>query len=121
VAGLDGRCVVFHRANGRVALQSRHQRSLTPYFPEIVTAVRDQVPAGSVLDGELVAYRDGRCDFTALQRRIIGRVRVAGPVTFMASDLLALTGRDLRGLPYRRRRIVIFREAKPVPRVPRAA
>jgi ATP dependent DNA ligase-like protein len=101
----DGwRCLACHRANGRVALQSRHQKSLTTYFPEIATAVAAQVPAASVLDGELVVYHDGRCDFAALQRRITGRRSLASPVTFVAFDLLALAGRDLRGLPYRRRR-----------------
>jgi ATP-dependent DNA ligase len=102
---LDGwRCITFHRANGRVALQSRQQKPLTTYFPEIATAVGERVPAGSVLDGELVAYRGGRCDFTALQRRITGRPRLASPVTFVVFDLLVLAGDDLRALPYRKRR-----------------
>ena len=67
-------------------------------------AVGEQVPAGSVLDGELVAYREGRCDFAALQRRITGRLSLASPVTLVVFDLLALAGCDLRGLPYRERR-----------------
>jgi len=71
---LDGwRCLTFHRLSGRVALQSRQQKTLTPYFPEIVAAIVEQIPAGTVLDGELVVYRDGRCDFAALQRRVSGR------------------------------------------------
>src|SRR5689334_8632518 len=49
------------------------RKLLTTYFPEIAEAVGGQVSAGSVLDGELVAYREGRCDFLALQRRITGR------------------------------------------------
>ena len=102
---LDGwRCVAFHRASGRVALQSRQRKPLTTYFPEIATAVAERVPAGSVLDGELVAYRGGRCDFVALQRRITGRLSLASPVTFVVFDLLVLAGDDLRGLPYRKRR-----------------
>jgi ATP-dependent DNA ligase len=102
---LDGwRCVAFHRANGRVALQSRQRKPLTVYFPEIAAAVGERVPAGSVLDGELVAYHGGRCDFVALQRRVTGRLSLACPVTFVVFDVLVLAGDDLRGLPYRKRR-----------------
>jgi ATP-dependent DNA ligase len=102
---LDGwRCLAFHRLSGRVDLRSRRDKPLTPYFPEIVTAVFDQLPAGSVIDGELVAYRGGRCDFAALHERIRTRPRLAVPATLVVFDLLTLAGRDLRGLPYRKRR-----------------
>jgi bifunctional non-homologous end joining protein LigD len=56
-----------------------------------------------VLDGELVVYRDGRCDY-ALQRRISGRPDLAAATSFVVFDVLALAGRDLRSLPYRKRR-----------------
>ena len=102
---LDGwRCLAFHRLGGRVQLQSRRQKRLTEFFPQVAVAVLDQVPAGSVLDGELVVYRGGRCDFAALQRRIQGRLSVAAPASFVVFDVLTLAGRDLRGLPYRKRR-----------------
>ena len=46
---LDGwRCLAFHRSDGRVDLQSRQHKPLTAYFPEIVAAVRTQMPAGTV-------------------------------------------------------------------------
>jgi ATP-dependent DNA ligase len=57
-----------------------------------------------VLDGEVVIYRDGRCDFAALQRRVSGRPDLAVAASFVAFDVLTLTGRGLRGLPYRKRR-----------------
>ena len=57
-----------------------------------------------MLDGELVVYRDGRCDFAALQRRVSGRPHLALAASFVVFDVLALAGRDLRGLPYRKRR-----------------
>ena len=104
---LDGwRCVAFHRANGRVALQSRRRKRLTVYFPEIATAVGERVPAGSVLDGELVAYCGCRCDFVALQRRITDRLSVASPVTFVVFDLQARPARRpgrRRGLAHEHR------------------
>ena len=102
---LDGwRCLAFHQANGRAVLQSRQRKSLTRYFPEIVVAILEQVPAATVLDGELVVYRGGRCDFAALQRRVGGRPGVAAAASFVAFDVLTVAGRDLRGLPYRKRR-----------------
>ena len=102
---LDGwRCLAFHRLNGRVVLQSRQQKTLTPYFPEIVAAIDQQIPAGTVLDGELVVYRDGRCDFAALQRRSPTAPARRSRASFVVFDVLAVAGRDLRGLPYRHRR-----------------
>ena len=102
---LDGwRCLAFHQVNGRAVLQSRQCRSLTRYFPEIVVAILEQVPAATVLDGELVVYRGGRCDFAALQRRVGGRPGVAAAASFVAFDVLTVAGSDLRGLPYRKRR-----------------
>ena len=87
-----------------MALRSRRQRTLTPYFPEITAAVAAQLPTGTVLDGELVVYRDGQCDFAALQRRTSGQPALASAASLVVFDLLALAGQDLRGLPYRKRR-----------------
>jgi ATP-dependent DNA ligase len=102
---LDGwRCLAFHQSGGHVALQSRQHKPLTAYFPEITTAVQAQVPAGTVLDGELVVYRGGRCDFAALQARVTGRADPTCAASYVVFDVLAVDGRDLRGLPYRQRR-----------------
>jgi ATP-dependent DNA ligase len=48
-----------------------------------------------VLDGELVVYRGGRCEFGALQRRVSGRPSVAVAASFVVFDVLAVAGRDL--------------------------
>ncbi len=57
----DGfRCLVF-RDGDEVELTSRNTKPLTRYFPEVVAAVKEQLPERCVLDGELfVASRDGR-------------------------------------------------------------
>ena len=106
----DGfRCLAFHH-QGRVVLQSRQQRSLTPYFPEITGAIAEQLPEGTVIDGELVIWRQGRLDFTALQRRIhpsamhAARRGVTAPATLVVFDILALHGDDVRDEAYRKRR-----------------
>lgn len=92
----DGwRAVGFHARRGQ--LQSRQQRSLTRMFPDITAAVTEQLPAGTVVDGELVAMRDGRVDFTAITSRDAAR-------RFLVFDVLAVAGRDVRDEPYRDRR-----------------
>lgn len=93
---LDGwRCLAFR--NARVQLQSRQQRSLTARFPSVADAVAAQLPVGTVIDGELVAMRGGRVDFTALGSSEAGHWLVV-------FDLLAHGGRDIRGEPLHSRR-----------------
>jgi ATP-dependent DNA ligase len=106
----DGfRCLAFVH-DGRAVLQSRQQRSLTRYFPEVTAALLDQVPDGTVLDGELVIRQGGRLDFTALQRRIhpsamhAARRSAVTPATLVVFDVLVAEHRDLRPEQYRRRR-----------------
>jgi ATP-dependent DNA ligase len=57
-----------------------------------------------VLDGELVVYRGGRCDFAALHGRVSGRPSLAAAASFVVFDVLTIGGRDLRHMPYRKRR-----------------
>jgi ATP-dependent DNA ligase len=57
-----------------------------------------------VLDGELVVYRGGRCDFAALAGRISSCLSPAVVASFVVFDVLCVAGRDLRGMPYRKRR-----------------
>ena len=105
----DGfRCVAF-ACGERVMLQSRQQRSLTRYFPEIAAAV-GALDVDVVLDGELVLWRDGRLDFAALQQRLHPAASRADalarsmPVSYVIFDLLEVAGADLRRRPYLERR-----------------
>lgn len=96
---------------GDVYLWSRGEELVTARFPEVAAAARD-LPEGTALDGELLAWREGVLPFAALQRRL-GRKRVPArllaevPVVFVAYDLLEEAGDDLRGRPLdeRRRRL----------------
>ena len=66
----DGfRCIVF-RDGEEVELGSRNERPLTRYFPEVVEALRDELPDRCVLDGEIVIAGETGLDFDALLQRI---------------------------------------------------
>ncbi|MFH9419306.1 ATP-dependent DNA ligase [Streptomyces sp. NPDC017529] len=92
----DGFRAIVFRDGDEVELGSRSGKPLTRYFPELVEALRGQLPPRCVLDGEIVIARDGRLDFDALLERIHpadSRVRHLAEVTpaaFVAFDLLAL-------------------------------
>jgi ATP-dependent DNA ligase len=108
----DGfRCLVFG-AGDAVVLQSRNERPLGRYFPELTGAFSRLGAGPVVLDGEILVRRDGVGDFDALLRRIhpaasfVARLAEETPASFVAFDLLA-TDQDLRGEPFGRRRAVL--------------
>jgi ATP-dependent DNA ligase len=109
----DGfRCIVF-RDGDEVELGSRNEKPLTRYFPDVVDAVRRQLPERCVVDGEIVIAAGAGLDFEALLQRIHpadSRVRMlaeATPASFVAFDLLALGDEDLTAQPQADRRRVL--------------
>ncbi|MEU6233806.1 DNA ligase [Kitasatospora sp. NPDC047058] len=101
---LDGfRAVVFVSADRSVVLQSRSGRNLAGEFPEIASAAGHVLPAGAVVDGEIVAYREGRIAFTELLRTRAARARAGVTTAFVAFDLLAMPGVDMRARPLAQR------------------
>lgn len=109
----DGFRTIVFRDGGEVELGSRNERPMTRYFPELVEALRANLPERCVVDGEIVLVRGGRLDFDALQQRIhpaASRVRLLAeqtPVSFVAFDLLALGDDDLTGRPFAERRALL--------------
>jgi len=100
---------IIHR-QGQIFIWSRGEELVTERFPEIVDSAKD-LPESTVLDGELVAWKDGAVlPFAHLQTRI-GRKKLSAqilqsvPVHFLAYDLLEESGKDLRGLPQAERRM----------------
>src|SRR4029079_9184120 len=63
----DGFRALIFRDNDELLIQSRDQKSLNRYFPELLEPLRSQLPARCVLDGEIVVAKDGALDFEALQ------------------------------------------------------
>ena len=114
----DGfRCLVFKDGDD-VVLASRNTKPLTRYFPEVVDAMREQLPERCVLDGELfVALRgeDGadRLEFEVLQERIhpaasrINMLAEKTPAGFVAFDLLALGDEAYVERPFAERRAAL--------------
>ena len=99
----DGfRCLVF-KSEASVRLQSRNGKDLSRSFPELVRACRSLPDC--VLDGELVAVRNGRQDFESLLDRLAGNGRE--PVSLVAFDAVAWDGADLRLLPFTGRRAIL--------------
>ncbi|GII92046.1 ATP-dependent DNA ligase [Sinosporangium siamense] len=106
----DGfRCVLF-RDGDEVHLGSRNERPFTRYFPELLNAIRRELPERVVIDGEIVIKRGRELDFDSLQNRIHpaeSRVRLLAqetPAWFIAFDLLAVGDEDLMDAPFSERR-----------------
>nr|WP_280175129.1 ATP-dependent DNA ligase [Micromonospora cremea] len=101
--------LAFRESDG-VYLQSRAGRNLTTYFPDITRVIREAIPAGVVLDGELIVFERGRTNFAQLQRRITagrGLLRLARecPAHYVLFDLLADAGGEvILDLPLSERR-----------------
>ncbi|WP_432171870.1 ATP-dependent DNA ligase [Streptomyces sp. 1222.5] len=99
---------------GTVVLRSRRGTQMGPAFPEIVAAT-SQLPDQTALDGELILWdwEAGRLSFEQLQNRLRRRGAAAAraaerwPAQFVAFDLLRLSGTDITGWPYMRRRAAL--------------
>ncbi|MEV6653060.1 ATP-dependent DNA ligase [Streptomyces sp. NPDC051219] len=106
----DGHRVVVFAYGERVVLQARSGRIVTRAFPDLAEAAR-RLPAGTVLDGEVVVWNEGRTDFAAVQKRAAaasaGRAAALArtlPASYAAFDILATEGTDVRRVPYEKRR-----------------
>ncbi len=105
----DGIRAQLVKRGGAVSLWSRGEELVTDRFPELAT-MGEALPDGTVLDGEIVVWRDDRAQpFAELQRRI-GRKTLGAkllreiPVALIGYDLLEWQGRDLRAMPQQERR-----------------
>lgn len=105
----DGIRAQLIRRGDACFIWSRGEDLITERFPE-VTAAAAYLPDGTVLDGELVAWKDGGVQPFALLQQRIGRKKLTPailkdiPVRFLAYDLLEEHHGDLRSAPMRERR-----------------
>src|SRR5271163_3046952 len=109
----DGFRALVFRDGDEILIQSRDQKSLNRYFPELVETLRVQLPPRCVLDGEIVIATERGLDFELLQLRIhpaASRVKLLSeqsPASIVFFDLLCEGERDLRGWPFEDRRAAL--------------
>jgi ATP-dependent DNA ligase len=106
----DGFRTLIFRDGGEVLLQSRDEKPLNRYFPELIEPLQKQLPMRCVLDGEIVVARNGALDFDSLQLRLhpaasrAKRLAAEIPSSVVFFDLLCVDGWDLRNEPFGKRR-----------------
>lgn len=114
----DGFRAIVFRDGDEVEIASRNTKPLTRYFPELVEAIRSELPERCVLDGEIFVAQDdaqgrGRLQFEVLQERIhpaASRITLLAeqtPADFVAFDLLALGDDSYLDRPFAERRAAL--------------
>lgn len=113
----DGvRCIVIKRGKD-VSLISRNRKVLNSSYPEIVEAFEKSKAGDLIIDGEIVAFRNGISSFSKLQKRMQikdpERARKIGVKVFLYTlDLMYLDGYDLRDLDLKSRKAVLKKALK---------
>jgi len=106
----DGFRTLVFRDGDEILLQSRDEKPMNRYFPELLAPLTAALPERCVVDGEIVIVSAEGLDFEALLLRIhpaASRVKLLAaqsPASFVAWDLLALGDEDLRATPLAVRR-----------------
>lgn len=107
----DGFRAIVFREGERLYVQSRDLRPLNRYFPDLEAPLLANLPARAVVDGEIVIAGEHGLDFDLLQLRLhpaasrVAMLARESPAAFVAFDLLAEDGEDLRGRPQAERRL----------------
>jgi ATP-dependent DNA ligase len=118
----DGFRALVFRDGDTLLIQSRDQKPLDRYFPELFDPLKSQLPERCVLDGEIVIAANEGLDFDALQLRIhpaASRIKLLSqqiPASIVFFDLLAHGDRNLTQEPFETRRSELeslLRSAKP--------
>jgi ATP-dependent DNA ligase len=106
----DGFRAIVFRSENDLLIQSRELKPLDRYFPELRAVLLDQLPPGSVVDGEIIIATPRGLDFDALQQRIhpaesrINKLAAETPASFVAFDVLAAQNRNVMDEPQKQRR-----------------
>src|SRR5213595_3212636 len=106
----DGFRAIVFRDKDDVFIQSRDLRPLDRYFPDLHAVFLEQLPAGCVVDGEIVMPTPHGLDFGGLQMRLhpaasrVAMLAQKTPAAFVAFDLLAAGGKNLMSAPQEERR-----------------
>lgn len=117
----DGiRCLAFLDPDSDATrLQSRNLLDLNPHYPDLSDLHRQAQAGACVIDGEIIALRNGRPSFLELQKRMNASgpnlVPLAEriPVLFVAFDLLRHRDQDITGKPLETRRQLLVELIRP--------
>ena len=110
----DGIRVQLHKFSGKVRMFSRKLEDVTYSFPEIETAAAS-LPSEFILDGEVLAFREGRpIHFQELQKRLRRKIVTDHminevPIVYIPYDILYLDGRPLIDRPLKERKELLSR------------
>ena len=111
----DGFRAIVFRGTSDLFIQSRDLRPLDRYFPELHQALIEKLPAGCVIDGEIVITTPHGLDFVALQQRLhpaasrAAKLSKETPASFVCFDLLAHDGHSVMDAPQSERRLLLER------------
>jgi bifunctional non-homologous end joining protein LigD len=104
----------FAICDAETKLTSRNQRDITATYPELAKLHERMVAIDAIVDGEIVAMRNGRPSFESLQGRVnlqdrtaIAKAAKQSPVNYIAYDLLYLDGRSLLSTPIEERKAML--------------
>jgi len=109
----DGFRSIIFRDGDEVEIGSRNERPMTRYFPEVVEAIKQNLPERCVIDGEIIVVVGDRLEFEVLQQRIhpaASRVMLLSeqtPARFVTFDLLAVDETDYTTQPFEQRRVAL--------------
>ncbi len=111
---LDGERCLGYRRGGDVRLLSRNRKRVDDAYPEVAEALGREAETDLVVDGEIVAFEDGRTSFARLQRRMQVRDREVArrsgvAVFYYVFDVLHMAGHDTTDLPLRLRKTLLRR------------
>lgn len=117
----DGFRALIFRGDSEVFIQSRDEKPLDRYFPELHEACLELLPKGCVLDGEIVIKSDDGLDFDALQLRLhpaksrVEKLAAETPASFVGFDVLAVDGRNCMDESQEERRVRLEKLLADVP------
>jgi ATP-dependent DNA ligase len=109
----DGFRAIVVKEGEQIEIHSRNTKPMARYFPDLVAALRAELPERCVVDGEIVVITGRRLDFFALQQRVhpaasrVDRLAADTPASFIAFDLLRQGDEDLQARPFRERRAAL--------------
>ncbi len=106
----DGFRTLIFRDGDEVFIQSRDEKPLNRYFPELIDPLKAQLPKRCVLDGEIVIANEDGLDFDTLQMRLhpaasrVNKLAVETPASVVFFDLLCVNNQSLCDTPFAERR-----------------